>query len=358
MLLSIIYSLGIIQAWLIAYFLVKSRYSIWHGNSYLALFLFSIGCILSLFLARLHLGNQLPAIVFWPIVSLPTLFGPLIYWYISSFSATEPRELKTTIPHLIPYIGLLVLFSPEIITPFSEGVAHLDDRLVIAKIIIAAVIKSISIIAYMLVSLRCIGADNIKRSIPPEALNILRLFLQTFLVISIIGSILSALFWTGLYVSLWADFLELSFLTILSYMLSVYVLVTHVSPMNPRARYSQKNLTDSARQDIADELTRLMQQEKLFADERYSAKFLCQRLGITEQNLSETLALSLDTNFYDFSNRYRLKYFKVLVMEKPDVSLLELAFEAGFSSKSSFNRIVKSLTGLTPRQLKLQLQQQ
>ena len=94
MLLSIIYSLGISQAILLAYFLYCSRLTLWQGNLYLSQFLSCIACILSLFLARIHLGNAIPAVIFWPIVALPALFGPLLYFYIQSLNSRTTAIVK------------------------------------------------------------------------------------------------------------------------------------------------------------------------------------------------------------------------------------------------------------------------
>ncbi|MCK4735219.1 MAG: AraC family transcriptional regulator, partial [Methanophagales archaeon] len=53
-------------------------------------------------------------------------------------------------------------------------------------------------------------------------------------------------------------------------------------------------------------------------------------------------------NFHDFINKYRVEEFKKLAKESPHYSILALAFEAGFNSKSSFNSNFKNHTGETP----------
>ncbi|MEO0573225.1 MAG: helix-turn-helix domain-containing protein, partial [Bacteroidota bacterium] len=57
-------------------------------------------------------------------------------------------------------------------------------------------------------------------------------------------------------------------------------------------------------------------------------------------------------SFYDYVNKYRIKAFK----EKIDLNeyefktLLALALESGFNSKATFNRVFKSIQGITPKQ--------
>jgi AraC-like DNA-binding protein len=57
-------------------------------------------------------------------------------------------------------------------------------------------------------------------------------------------------------------------------------------------------------------------------------------------------------NFYDFVNRYRLEEFKKLASDPKNrqFTMLALAFDCGFNSKSSFNRYFKKATGQTPSQ--------
>ena len=61
-----------------------------------------------------------------------------------------------------------------------------------------------------------------------------------------------------------------------------------------------------------------------------------------------------DENFYTFINRYRLEDCKaMLVNEKYNhLSILGIAFEAGFNSKTAFNTAFKKNTGLSPKEFK------
>lgn len=354
MVLSIIYALGSIQALLLAFFLYQSRHRLWWGNVFISLLLFAIACILTLFLTRLHLGNAIPGFIFWPIVALPALFGPFLFAYLKSFHTAKHLLRCEFRYHLIPFVGLVLLFLPELLTPLSQGMSHLDSPTVKQKIILASYVKSLLVMGYLVACLRLIFGDHLTPQLSLPSLKFLRYLLSLFLAVSILGSVLSTLHWTEQYVSLWADYVELTFLTLLSYMLGTYILITHLSPLHPKARYSKTNLPDSTRAILANELKRLMGEDKLFTSEQYSAKLVCAKLGITEQNLSELLALEFDQNFYDFSHHYRINYFATLLHQQPAASLLDLAEQAGFRSKSSFNRAIKSITGMTPSQFKVQ----
>ncbi|HTE33290.1 MAG TPA: helix-turn-helix domain-containing protein, partial [Chryseolinea sp.] len=87
-----------------------------------------------------------------------------------------------------------------------------------------------------------------------------------------------------------------------------------------------------------------------YLDPELTLSQLAKDLNIGRSQLSQLINDSIGDNFYDFINKYRTEEVKRL-MNDPKVknfSLLGLALEAGFKSKSTFNLIFKRFTGLTP----------
>jgi len=75
-------------------------------------------------------------------------------------------------------------------------------------------------------------------------------------------------------------------------------------------------------------------------------------LQISTNHLSQVINENLDKNFFDFVNGYRVEMVKQKMKDpsNKNYTLLSLAYDCGFNSKSSFNAIFKKYTGSTPSQ--------
>lgn len=71
---------------------------------------------------------------------------------------------------------------------------------------------------------------------------------------------------------------------------------------------------------------------------------------MSRNQLSFVINQGIGDSFYTFINKYRVEEAKRIIADPKNVNftILSLAFEAGFPSKSSFHSIFKKLTGLTP----------
>lgn len=98
-------------------------------------------------------------------------------------------------------------------------------------------------------------------------------------------------------------------------------------------------------------INRLMNEEKKFLDTSITLRHLAEDVEIHPNKLSWLLNDRLSMNFNDFINSFRLETFqqKALDPANKNYTLLGLAFESGFNSKSAFNDYFKKKTGTTPR---------
>lgn len=97
-------------------------------------------------------------------------------------------------------------------------------------------------------------------------------------------------------------------------------------------------------------LTNLMKQDKPFTNPELTLGEIAEQLRVHPNKLSQVINSVTQKNFYDYINSWRVDEFIHLV-NKPDnrnYTLLSIAFECGFNSKSSFNRNFRKITGLSP----------
>ena len=117
-------------------------------------------------------------------------------------------------------------------------------------------------------------------------------------------------------------------------------------------KYEKSVLTDDAALKMHEELGRMMDTEKLFKNPELTLSELAATLNVNPNNLSQVINSYENMPFYDYINSLRIAEFKRMahLEDNRKFTLLALAFEAGFNSKSTFNRNFKKVTNLTPKE--------
>jgi len=98
-------------------------------------------------------------------------------------------------------------------------------------------------------------------------------------------------------------------------------------------------------------LEQLMENEKLYINPGLTLLDLAEKLETTPRQISQIVNQGFHMNFNDFVNQYRTQAViqKLSAQEHQIKTLLAIALECGFNSKSTFNRAFKKHTGLTPK---------
>ena len=113
-------------------------------------------------------------------------------------------------------------------------------------------------------------------------------------------------------------------------------------------KYSHSGLKADLATELHENLLQIMEKEKPYLDPRLTLTGLALKLDITPNQLSQVINQHEKVNFHDFVNRYRVEEFIRLASGNRKFSLLAIALDAGFNSKSSFNHIFKKCKGITP----------
>jgi AraC-like DNA-binding protein len=124
-----------------------------------------------------------------------------------------------------------------------------------------------------------------------------------------------------------------------------------------KKKYIKSGLTEDISKVYHQQLTQLVHTEKLFLDPELTLSDLASHLDIHTNYLSQIINEQEGVTFYEYINNLRIEEFKRLV-QKPEnqkYTLLALAYDAGFNSKTSFNRNFKKNTNLSPSEYLKQL---
>lgn len=128
------------------------------------------------------------------------------------------------------------------------------------------------------------------------------------------------------------------------------VIQNFTEPGTEKKKYARSGLSGEMIKDIHQKLTDLMQSEKLFTEPELNLSDLAARLDVHPNYLSQVINEIEGVNFYDYINALRIEEFKRLVAlpENQKFTLLSIAYDCGFNSKSAFNRFFKKNTDLSP----------
>ncbi len=117
-----------------------------------------------------------------------------------------------------------------------------------------------------------------------------------------------------------------------------------------KSKGGRSNLTPDEAQKHIRRIIYLLEEEKIYKDSNLSIKTLACRLVITPRVLSQIINDRLKNNFHDLVTAYRIKEAQRLLTDPKmrDKSILEIAYDLGYNSKSAFNRAFKDIVGSTP----------
>ncbi len=285
---------------------------------------------------------------------LPLVHGVFLFFYVSNVTDQLPEKRKVLVLHFVPIILLYVylipffLLSPDQKLQIYRNHGAGYEMFSLLKSY-AVSISGISYVVWSEVLLRR-HRKNIKdRFSDIEKINLQWLQILTYglggiwLLVIFLGN--DTLIFSGVVVFIFLiGFFGVRQVDIFSHGPSVQ------DEGRQKEKYQKSGLTDEAAEKLNQELKRLMTEEALYKKSDLSITDLASRLGVHPNYLSQVINEKEGVNFYDFVNTYRIEEFKrsITIPKNQQHTLLSLAFDCGFNSKSSFNRYVKKATGKTP----------
>ncbi len=117
-----------------------------------------------------------------------------------------------------------------------------------------------------------------------------------------------------------------------------------------KMKYSTSTISGERMDEALEGLRILVEEEKVFLDPDLTLKKLARRLNIHYNHLSRIINENYNVSFNNYINRFRVEEAieKLADPEMRDKNILEIMYESGFYSKSTFNTAFKKTAGCSP----------
>ena len=121
-----------------------------------------------------------------------------------------------------------------------------------------------------------------------------------------------------------------------------------------RKKYERSGLTREEADRDAQRLDTYMLDEKPYLDPDLRIEDVAKALNIKRHYLTQIISEKYNKNFFGYVNEFRISDAQRMMSDKENdgMTILRIAYDTGFNSKSSFNRIFKNVTGLSPSEYK------
>jgi len=412
-LLSILVLFGAIQGIFFALVLARLKRGHRIANGFLAwiLFIFSFQLVEG-FMSVTYISVQFPSLIGidWPMIFL---YGPLVYFYVKTLTSPQRRMERWKLsPHFIPTVLLYIYLVPFFLADpelkagaWLEENGHLKNYTpVVDPILFVAILQ---ITGYFILSLRLIRSHS--RTIRQNFSSIENISLSWLRnLIFVFFSLLCMYTFFSVFSQFYGVYKEAEYLLNLMIAVSIFImgykgitqpeifapldntgsrleydlppenddkkttptmseelssqmefaasesLPQSVEETGQPGKYKKSALTDEQSDKILARLTTVMEKEKPYLEMGITLPMLSRMINASPHHLSQVVNEKLGKSFFDFINEYRVQETKkALFSSKAErFSILGIAMDAGFNSKSSFYNAFKKHTGMTPSQFK------
>lgn len=120
-----------------------------------------------------------------------------------------------------------------------------------------------------------------------------------------------------------------------------------------KKKYTSSSLTQANAKSIQKMLLDYIEAEKPHLNSELTIKELAESIEISERHLSQIINEYKQQHFYDFINSYRIEDAKHMLLDANSTkNITQIMYDAGFNSKTAFNKAFRKFTGTTPSQFK------
>ncbi len=299
-----------------------------------------------------------------------TLVGPLTFLYCKASIQKDYLSLKKYYYHFIPFLLSIPVFVPTLIKTGEEKLAIYNKVITTGQAPgsnLIIIIMAIFTISYTVFSINMVSqylkhVKNSSSSIDPSFHRWL-LFLSISLLFPIIAVLIITISSAKVILIVTAAFTIASFIFIVYITLTLKPKFFHFIPYQienlesqkeEKEKYQNSNLQDNQKDKFQEKLLVNMKSQKPYLNPELNISQLSEQLKIPTYYLSQLINERLGCNFLDFVNRYRIEELKDKLMDESlnHYTIITLAYESGFNSKTAFYSAFKKNVGSTPSQFR------
>jgi AraC-like DNA-binding protein len=289
------------------------------------------------------------------------LAAPLLFLYLRELTAREERFRRQDFLHFIPFVLCLIYLLPyylksseakiqilvsEYVQPDFGNWYYVRSAVLITQVLVYLILIVVNIVSYSR------SAERRKSPRDKAVLFEVRFFIFAAVILWVAAVLRYAIpTMPNLLVPLGAS--------VLIYAMGYLKLRRPDAETVPRdeqpgRKYEKSTLTPERSQRYLDKLVNFMENEKPFTAGDLTIQKLAEKLSIPANHLSQTINERLGQTFSDFVNSYRVEAAKRKLVDPAfsHLSVLGIAEEVGFNSKSSFNSVFKKHTNMTPSEFR------
>ncbi|MEL7529927.1 MAG: helix-turn-helix domain-containing protein [Bacteroidota bacterium] len=306
----------------------------------------------------------------WTMGSAPFLYGPAIYFYIRTYINRDFRFQRIHLLHLIPYVSALIFrivyqsMGGESIFEQYEAIRQGNPPPVF-RIIGTALMTHI--LSYLFFSLRLVSRYRrfVRTTSSFEEQSSLRWisWITLILLFPLLTAIFSAIILGPIQQYPAPGIAAIGMISMLSliYLIRPEVLdgvgpelAIETESELEAERYVSSSLADKQKQQYSEQLLKYMEEQQAYRSQNLTLSELAESLKINSKYLSQVINELHGLNFMDFINGYRIRAAQEMLVSPrfKHYTIVAIANEVGFRSRSAFYSAFKKVTGQTPTEFK------
>lgn len=303
------------------------------------------------------------------LISLEMVLAPLIYLYVKSVTTSDFKFKRKQLWHFLPWtlfllIKVFILLYDASQPGFSEhqngyAVINIEWKYINPLVVFFSTSQMLLYLAFTFQHFYTykLKIQHYFSNIYKLELNWIRNFLFVYSFIFIYGILqifidefIVELHWTQKW---WLQFfsaLIVIYVGIKGYFTNTISLTALNFDSKSEIKIVKENKKAAVIEADKQRVFHYFKEEKPYLNPDLNLSDLARALHMNRATLSEVINYGFHQNFNDFVNTYRVALVKekLLKGEHAKISLVGIAFDAGFNSKATFNRVFKKLTNTSP----------